>query len=59
MSALFAVAGLVNLFGFAEIQLGFFEYTVTSRTGNIFWIIVSSLVAFFSGRQLRKKLRGR
>ncbi len=41
MSILFAVAGLVNLTGIVEVELGFFEYSINSRLGNVLWVTTS------------------
>ena len=56
ISVLFAVAGLLNLMGIVEVELGFFEYSVTSRLGNVLWIVASSLFASIFGYLLHSRL---
>ena len=55
LATLFAVAGLVKLMGIAEVELGFFEYSVTSRQGNVLWVVTSLLCCFLFGYLLRKQ----
>ena len=56
LSLLLAVAGLVNLLGIVEVELGAFGYSVNSRLGNVLWITTSLLFATFFGYLLRKRL---
>jgi uncharacterized membrane protein YphA (DoxX/SURF4 family) len=53
MAILFAVAGLVKLAGIADVELGFFEYSVTSRRGTVLWIVTSLLFCFLFDYLLR------
>ena len=55
MATLFTVAGLVKLMGIAEVELGFFEYSVTTRQGNVLWVVTSLLFCFLFGYLLRKQ----
>ena len=59
MSILFAVAGVANLVGLVEVELGFFEYSVTSHLGNVLWIATSLLFAFLFGYLLRDRRKKR
>jgi hypothetical protein len=59
MSILFAIAGLVSLVGLAEVELGIFDYSITSRLGNVLWVTISLLFAFLFGYLLRNRLRKR
>ncbi len=59
MSILFAIAGLVNLVGIAEVRLGIFDYSITSRLGNVLWVSTSLLFALLFGYLLRNRLRKR
>ena len=55
MSVLFAVEGLVKLVGVVEVELGFFEYSITFRLGNILWVTASLSFAFLFGYLLRNR----
>jgi hypothetical protein len=57
LSMLFAVAGLVNLVGVFEVELGFFNYTVTSRLGIVLWTITSLFFALLFGYLLLSRLK--
>ena len=59
MSMLFAVAGLVNLLGVFEVDLEFFDYSVTSRSGIVLWTIMSLFFALLFGYLLRSRLKSR
>jgi hypothetical protein len=57
MSILFTVAGLVKLLGIVEVELGFFDYSVTSRAGIMLWVFTSLLFTFLFGYLLRIRLK--
>jgi hypothetical protein len=49
MSMLFAVAGMMNLLGVYEVELEFFDYSVTSRFGIVLWTATSLFFALLFG----------
>jgi hypothetical protein len=59
MSILFAAAGLLNLLGIVEVELRFFEYSVTSRFGVVLWVTASLLFAVLFGYLLHNRLKNR
>jgi hypothetical protein len=57
MSMLFALAGVVNLLGIFEVELEFFNYSVTSRPGIVVWTTTTLFFTLFFGYLLRSRLR--
>lgn len=55
LSILFAGAGVVNLLGIVEVELGLFADAITSRLGNVLWVTTSLCCAVLFGSLLRHR----